>query len=54
VPTVQLESTEDPAHARVGALSDAVFEIAITLLFLTIHIPMPRDSDKGLLILLTE
>jgi len=35
-------------------LSDAVFAIAITLLFPAIHIPMPRYSDKRLLILLTE
>lgn len=53
---VQVESTEDPLLARIGAFSDAVFAFAITLLILTIHIPLPSDADanQGLLILLTQ
>lgn len=54
--TVQVERTEDPTLARIGAFSDAVFAFAITLLILSIHIPLPSDAgaDRGLLILLTE
>ena len=48
--------TDDPSLARIGAFSDGVFAIAITLLVLAIRIPRPTDGDanEGLLTLLTQ
>jgi len=47
---------DDPSLARIGAFSDGVFAIAITLLVLAIRIPRPTDADsnEGLLTLLTQ
>ena len=48
--------TDDPSLARIGAFSDGVFAIAITLLVLAIRIPRPTDGDanEGLLTLLAQ
>jgi len=53
---MRAEHADDPSLARIGAFSDGVFAIAITLLVLAIRIPRPTDGDanEGLLTLLTQ